>query len=58
VRSYRLRPGERTFIAVNFVTTIDGPGQHGESIDVMTVPPHSKRRALGTHDFWVLIVVR
>jgi hypothetical protein len=42
-RSRRLSPGQRSLVDVTFLTTVDGPGRHGEVIDFTTNDPVSGR---------------
>ena len=50
VRSHQLAPGEETLIDVVFETEIDGPGEHGEVIDIVSNDPASQARQPMQHD--------
>jgi hypothetical protein len=57
VRSHRLAPGHQTLIDVAFSTTIDGPGRHGEVIDVVGNDHRLTHRRPLQHDLAFVISV-
>jgi hypothetical protein len=56
VRSHRLPPGQKTLIDVAFSTTIDGPGRHGEVIDIAGNDPRLTHRRPLQHDLAFITV--
>jgi hypothetical protein len=36
VRSHRLKPGQQTFLDIDFNPRVDGPGRHGELVRLFT----------------------
>ena len=44
MRSRRLAPGEQTVLDVRFDTLVDGPGVHGEVIQIDSNDPASQSR--------------
>lgn len=57
MRSHQLTPGQQTLVDIAFLTDVDGPGQHGEAIDLLANDPHLPHHQPPSHDLWFLITV-
>jgi hypothetical protein len=45
VRSRRLKPGQQTFLDIDFNPRVDGPGRHGALVRQFTNDRHATKRA-------------